>query len=259
MSPNDPAPNPFASTEAYYADYRPGYGERVFEYLEERFDLDGDSRVLDLGCGAGQVTVPLAARAGCVLGMDPNLRMLGEAAVRAERAGCEIEWLVGSDAELRGIEGPLDLVTMGRSFHWMAQEKTLERVHEITTSNGGVALLTNREWITRGTKEWQDAVYALASEYVDMPKRTGPIEFDDPWDELVAAFGFTDAETVTFESEREWDVDSVVGYVFSLSFCSPATFGSERDAFEAALRSRLDEFDEPFVQDAVVTVIAGRK
>lgn len=259
MSPNDPTPDPFASTEAYYADYRPGYGERTFEFLADRFDLDSDSRVLDLGCGAGQVTVPLAARAGRVFGMDPNRTMLEEAVARAERARHEIEWVVGSDAELRGIEGPFDLVTMGRSFHWMDQERTLERVHEITYPHGGVALLTNREWITRGTKEWQDAVYALAAEYVDLPERTGPIEFDDPWDELVAEFGFADVETVTFESEREWDVDSVVGYLFSLSFCSPAVLGSDREAFEAALRSRLDEIDEPFVQDAVVTVVAGRQ
>ena len=132
MSPNDPTPDPFASTEAYYADYRPGYGERTFEFLEDRFDLDGDSRVLDLGCGAGQVTVPLAARAGRVFGMDPNRAMLAEAVARAERARREIEWVVGSDAELAGIEGPFDLVTMGRSFHWMNQERTLERVHEIT-------------------------------------------------------------------------------------------------------------------------------
>jgi SAM-dependent methyltransferase len=260
VPPNDSA-TPFASAEAYYADHRPGYGEPAIEYLRGRFDLDDGSRVLDLGCGAGQVAVPVAAHAGSVLGMDPNPAMLREAEARAERAGREnLDWVVGSDAELAGIEGPFDLVTMGRSFHWMDQARTLERVHELTSPGGGVALLTNREWITRGTKEWQDAVYVLVGEYLaDLPERTGPIEYDDPWDELVTAFGFTAVETATFEFERAWDVDSVVGYVFSLSFCSPATVGNEKEAFEADLRARLDRFDEPFVQDAVVTVIAGEK
>lgn len=91
------------------------------------------------------------------------------------------------------------------------------------------------------------------------PNEPAPIEYDDPWDELVTEFGFAVVETATFGFERAWDVDSVVGYVFSLSFCSPATVGNEKEAFEAALRDRLDGFDEPFVQDAVVTVIAGRK
>ncbi|EMA39581.1 class I SAM-dependent methyltransferase [Halococcus hamelinensis] len=175
MPPNDSA-TPFASAETYYADYRPGYGEPAIEYLQGRFDLDGSSRVLDLGCGAGQVAVPVAAHAGSVLGMDPNPEMLREAEARAERAGREnLDWVVGSDAELAGVEGPFDLVTMGRSFHWMDQARTLERVHELTSPGGGVALLTNREWITRGTKEWQDAVYALVGEYLaDLPERTGP-------------------------------------------------------------------------------------
>lgn len=260
VSPND-STTPFASTEAYYADHRPGYGESAVEYLRHRFDLDDGSRVLDLGCGPGQVAVPVAAHAGSVLGMDPNPAMLREADARARRAGREnLDWVVGSDAELTGVEGPFDLVTMGRSFHWMDQARTLERVHELTDSGGGVALLTNREWITRGTKDWQDAVYAHVGEYIeDPPDRTGPIEYDDPWDELVAAFGFTGVETATFEFEHTWDVDSVVGYLFSLSFCSPATVGDEKGAFKATLRARLDAFDEPLVQDAAVTVITGKR
>lgn len=58
---------------------------------------------------------------------------------------------------------------------------------------------------------------------------------------------------------REWSVDAVVGYVFSLSCCSPATFGEERAAFEVALRERLVELGGgPFTQETVVEIISGR-
>jgi hypothetical protein len=103
-------------------------------------------------------------------------------------------------------------------------------------------------------------VYAIADEYLDdLPDRTGPVEHDDPWDEKVAAFGFDDVEVATFETDREWDVDGIVGYVFSLSFCSPDTFGDEREAFENDLRARLSEMEgEPFVQRVETKIIAGR-
>ncbi|WP_228842376.1 class I SAM-dependent methyltransferase [Halococcus agarilyticus] len=260
MSETDPSP--FASTEAYYAAYRPGYGDDVIEYLCERFDLDEAARVLDLGCGAGQITVPIAAHAGEVVGMDPNEAMVREAEKRAAAAGREnVEWIVGSDADLRPELGPFRLTTMGRSFHWMDQEKTLDSLYATTEPGGGVALLGDEEWVTRGTEAWQDDVYALADEYLDdLPERTGPIEYDDPWDELLAAHGFTDVETAVFESEREWTIDGVVGYVFSLSYCSPETFGEEREAFERDLRSRLRERDEEvFTEDVTRTTIAGRK
>lgn len=254
--------NPFTSTEAYYADYRPGYGDDVIEYVSDRFALDDTARVLDLGCGAGQITVPLAAHAGEVVGMDPNEGMLREARKRAAAAGREnIEWAVGSDADLGDELGTFGLTTMGRSFHWMDQERTLDHLYRMTEPGGGVALLGDEEWFTRGTKAWQDDVYALADGYVDdLPERTGPIEYDDPWDELIAEFGFTDVETVTFESEREWTVDDIVGYVFSLSYCSPETVGDDGDAFESDLRARLNDRDAAvFDQDVVRTVIAGRK
>ncbi len=254
--------NPFTSTEEYYASHRPEYGDAATEYLRGRFELDESSRVLDLGCGAGQIAVPLAAHAGKIIGMDPNEEMLREARKRSEAAGREnIEWIVGSDSDLSNELGTFHLTTMGRSFHWMAQEQTLEWLYSMTEPGGGVALLNDAEWFTRGTKEWQDEVYALADEYIeDLPERTGPIEYDDPWDELLAEFGFTDVEVTTFESERQWQVDDVVGYIFSLSYCSPDTFGTHIEKFESDLRALLNEREEEtFVQDAEVTVISGKK
>ncbi|EJN60308.1 class I SAM-dependent methyltransferase [Halogranum rubrum] len=258
--------NPFESTEAYYAEYRPRYGDDPLDYLVTRFDLDESARVLDLGCGAGHLALPLAAAAGEVVGMDPNEEMLRHARRLADDEGREnLSFLVGSDADLAEFTddlAPLRLTTMGRSFHWMDQSQTLDTLRELTEPGGGVALLTDREWLTKGTDAWQEAVYELAAEYLDdIPARVDPttIEYDDPWDELLADHGFVDVETRTFPVEREWDADGIVGYVFSLSFCSPATFGEERESFETALRAQLADVDsETFVQHTVVEVITGR-
>lgn len=49
----------FEGTAWHYARYRPGYPEVFFDDLIRRFGLDGTGRLLDLGCGTGQLTVPL--------------------------------------------------------------------------------------------------------------------------------------------------------------------------------------------------------
>ena len=263
MAPDDP----FASAESHYAEHRPRYGDRPLDHLVERFGLGESSRALDLGCGAGQIAVPLAARVGRVVGLDPSDAMLAGAREQAERAGVEnVEWIRGSDADLRGPLGdglgPFDLTTIGRAFHWMDREPTLDRIRGLTAPGGGVAILGDTEWLTKGERAWQDEVYAVAASYLDdLPERIGPRTepYDNPYDELLADHGFADVETATFERTREWAVDGVVGYVFSLSFCSPATFGDEKAAFEADLRERLDELGGPFEQDDEVRVIAGRK
>jgi len=254
---------PFARTEAYYAAYRPGYGDGAHEHLTDRFALDGEARVFDLGCGAGQVAVPLAARVGEVVGMDPNEAMLQEGRKQAAAAGREnVRWRVGSDADLDAVSGPFRVAIMGRSFHWMAQERTLDGLRELLEPGGGVAILTDAEWLTRGERDWQEAVYAVAAEYVeDLPERTGPVsEHDDPWDELLADRGFVDVETWTDRFERAWTVEAVVGYLFSLSFCSPAVLGEDSEAFETAVRERLTDLNrERFVQDARVQVLSGKR
>ncbi|NEU58351.1 class I SAM-dependent methyltransferase [Halorussus sp. MSC15.2] len=267
---DDDSTSRFDGTEEYYAEYRPDYGERVVRYLEDRFELDESASVLDLGCGTGQLAIPLAARVGEVVGMDPNEEMLREARRKAREAGVEnVEWVVGSDADLReGLWsdlGTVRLTTMGRSFHWMQQGATLDCVHRMTEPGGGVATVADTEWLTRGVEDWEAAAYDVADEYLDdLPERTGPVEeYDDPWDELLEARGFADVEVRTLRVEREWTIDEAVGYVFSLSFCSPERFGDEKDAFEADLRERLRERrderdDRTFSQTAEIDVTSGR-
>lgn len=263
--PADAPATRFDSTEAHYAAHRPGYGERAVRYLADRFDLGAETRVLDLGCGTGQLAVPLAAHAGSVVGVDPNGTMLEYAREHADSEGREnVEWLLGSDADLPGLAadvGTVRLATMGRSFHWMDQGATLDHLHGLTDDDGGVAVVSDGEWLVRGTRDWQDAVYGTVTDYLDdVPDRTGPVSHDDdPWDELVADHGFDDVETRVFEFRREWRADDVVGYVFSLSYCAPSAFGDDADAFAADVRERLAAYDDPLVEDVAVQVITGRK
>ncbi|WP_248517759.1 class I SAM-dependent methyltransferase [Salinarchaeum laminariae] len=259
--------DPFAGTAAAYAHSRPGYGHEAIGHVADRFDLDAHTRLLDLGCGAGQLAVPLAARAGSVVAMDPNEAMCRATRERASRAGrSNVEIVLGSDADLRGgmIDDltPLDLTTMGRSLHWMDERATLECLREHTRSAGGVAIVDDVEWLTAGDEPWMAAVYDVVAEYVaTLPERYDPdaVEYDDPWDELLTECGFQDVETVAFTVEREWPIEQIVEYVLSLSFASSDRFGDDLDSATNAIDRRLRTLgDEPFEQHARVSVLSGR-
>ncbi len=86
----------FKGTAWYYARYRPGYPGPFFDHLAARFGLDGTGRLLDLGCGTGQLALPLAGRFEGVVGMDPEPEMLAEAAARARAARVDnVSWAEG--------------------------------------------------------------------------------------------------------------------------------------------------------------------
>lgn len=257
---------PFAGTETYYAAHRPDYAPAAVEYLVDRFEVDEESVVLDLGCGAGQLAIPLAEHAGTVVGMDPNPRMLDEARRRAESRGTgNVELLEGSDADLRAGLGseytPFRLVSMGRSFHWMDQRPTLDYLRGVIGTGGGVAIVTGEEPLTRCDAAWTAAVYDVVDDFLpDIPEReTGDVEYEDPWDEMLDERGYVDVETRYFDQVVEWSVDRIIGYVYSLSFAPRASFGDDAGVFEDTVRERLDDFTaSEFRQETMTEVISCR-
>ncbi len=108
-----------------YRRYRHGYPESVIDILAGAFDLGPDDVVVDLGCGTGQLTVPLAGRVRAVAGVDPEPDMLREAARAARDAGlANISWMLGTDAGLPALgrllgDGTVAAVTIGQALHWM--------------------------------------------------------------------------------------------------------------------------------------------
>jgi ubiquinone/menaquinone biosynthesis C-methylase UbiE len=48
----------------------------VIDMLAETFGLNAQDMVVDIGCGTGQLTLPIAHRVRAVFGMDPEPDML---------------------------------------------------------------------------------------------------------------------------------------------------------------------------------------
>jgi ubiquinone/menaquinone biosynthesis C-methylase UbiE len=78
----------------FYHQYRRGYPQAVIDALMSAFALTSDDVVIDLGCGTGQLTLPIASRVRAVAGVDPEPDMLARARRAAAdqgsgtRAGC---------------------------------------------------------------------------------------------------------------------------------------------------------------------------
>jgi tRNA/tmRNA/rRNA uracil-C5-methylase (TrmA/RlmC/RlmD family) len=61
---------------AFYAQYRQGYPPDFVDMLTQALQLGLDDVAADIGCGTGQLTIPLAGRVRAVVGMDPEPAML---------------------------------------------------------------------------------------------------------------------------------------------------------------------------------------
>ena len=243
---NTPSPDLFAGTAAYYARFRPGYPDEFLAQVVEHFGLDGTGRLLDLGCGTGQLTLPLAAHVAQAVGLDPDPAMLREASAAAARAGItNVRWLIGSDRDLDQLGdeiGALRLVTMGRSFHWMEHDATLRSLDRLVDADGGIVIVSDDERVWHGHSDWHAAIRQTIHRWLGPQRRAGSGSYEvqhAPFDETLAASPFSRVGHYSMTVSRSPSIDEIVGYLYSTSFCSPAVLGNRLADFEADLRLTL--------------------
>jgi SAM-dependent methyltransferase len=77
------------------------------DFIERALALEAGSSILDLGCGFGRHSIPLALRGYRVTGTDLSTPLLKAAETIGERLGAGVEWIKRDLRELSGL-GPYD-------------------------------------------------------------------------------------------------------------------------------------------------------
>jgi ubiquinone/menaquinone biosynthesis C-methylase UbiE len=255
IAPRDPTR--FTSAIPHYVSGRPPYSPRLVTKLAREAGLGRQSRVLDLGCGPGSLTLLLAPHCGTTIGIDIDASMIAAARTASAAAGIDIDWRVGNSFELDQALSPLDLVTIARAFHWMDRDATLKRLDELISPRGAVALI-NTELMAVGGLNWHASFEELRREHG---------RFDEfyhwrkshAWEEHVSVLmrsPFSEVERISGYERRTISLDDVVARALSFSANTPSTLGADgHAAYETAMRKRMLQISpEGYFPEIVETV-----
>ncbi|MGK9164667.1 methyltransferase domain-containing protein [Inquilinus limosus] len=250
-------PRRFRSAATHYLQGRPPYAAGLFPRIARVCGIGRDHRVMDLGCGPGQIAIALAPLASEVVGIDPEPEMLAAAAEAAARAGVRVTWRQGSSYDLGPELGRFRLVTMGRSFHWMDRVETLRRLDAMIDPGGAVVLIHDdhpnvpdnrwsqpyRELLDRYSEDDADRQLRKSP---DWPNHTAVL-LDSPFGRL---------EEVAVIERRRIPADTLVHRTLSMSSTAPERIGDRVGALIAEIEGLAAEHAADGMLTEVVTSTA---
>lgn len=147
--------------ESYLRAYRPILGgadtARQVEFIVRTLRLEPGMRVLDLCCGQGRHSVPLARRGLRVTGQDLSEHLLGEAKKAAEAAGAQVELVRSDMRDIRWTSEFDAAVNLFTAFGYFEEDRenirVLEGVARALRPGGRFLIdLLNPAWLHRN---WQ--------------------------------------------------------------------------------------------------------
>ncbi len=134
---------------------RPAYPDALLDDLFELSGLGPRPRILEVGAGTGQATLPLAARGASVLAVElgPSLA----AVLRRGAAGLPIDVVTGAFEDCVLPDEQFDAVAAFTAWHWLTPDVRLLRAHTALRPGGSLVTVTTTH-VRGGTVQFFDDV-----------------------------------------------------------------------------------------------------
>ena len=243
----------FRAAAPHYLAGRAAYAARLIHVVARLTDLRASDRVLDLGCGPGQLAAAFAPLVSEVIAIDPEPEMLRIAETRFGPIG-NIRFIHGSSFDLPTGLGPLRLVTMGRSFHWMDRVRTIELLDRMIEPGGAIALFGS-ETVDAPENGWMKEYQALVRRYGETDA-THVRHRSGAWvrhEAILLDSLFSTLEQVAVIERHQVTIEHMVDRAFSRSSTAPDRLGGAAPRLARDIQALLG----PIAHDGVLTEVVA--
>lgn len=187
---------------------RPGYPAAAVEFLRQTFNISSATTVVDLAAGTGKFTRRLADLGCQIIAIEPVEGMRQ----KFQTLLPNIPILEGTAESIPLDAASVDIITVAQAFHWFQGETALTEIHRVLKPGGYLGILWN---VRDESADWVAQISEIITPYEgDAPRyRTGDWRTAFEQTDL-----FTPLETQTFSYVHQYDLDTAIDRVASISF-----------------------------------------
>jgi len=225
----------FDQDASLYEKARPGYPNALFEDIIEFSKIPDDGRILEIGCGTAQATLPFALRGYSIHCIELGAN-LAEVAKQKLSNYPKAQVSVGNFEDYPLEENSFDLAISGTAFHWINPDIGYRKVAKVLRPAGTLALFWNKPVQTKVSAEMVQSIQTVYERVVpEMAKSfhglAHPDDIPTPVKvEIDRSLMFGDVTVFKYRWEAEY---SAKAYVELLS-----TY-SDHIALEKGIRTKL--------------------
>ena len=245
----------FQTAAAHYLAGRPPYPEALIERVVQLIGLTRQDRLLDLGCGPGQLARAFAPHVGEAVAMDPEPEML--ALARQMAAGVpNMQVVQGRSDALGAGDGRFKAVLIGRAFHWMDRDQTLRTLDGLIEPGGAVVLIGETPLKipeNRRMDEFRQLDRAWSAEDLSHPIH---LARERPHTSVLLASPFSRLEEIRIIFRNPLTLQSLTDRLLSLSSTSRARLGDRVDGMLAELAGKFAEWEAEGPMEEVLAATA---
>lgn len=196
----------FSSQSEYYAQYRSGYTEEIYQHILKH--VQNRNIAWDCGTGNGQVAYQLAGYFKKVYATDISSRQISLAKEKDN-----IEFII-SDAENTPLpDNSINLITVAQALHWFDLTEFYKEVRRVSAPGGvitawGYGLFRSDKKINN---MMDDFYFNTIGPYWEPERKY----IDEHYSNII--FPFNEIDCPDFSTELQWTLSHLEGYLNSWS------------------------------------------
>ncbi|SDS49110.1 class I SAM-dependent methyltransferase [Microlunatus soli] len=235
----------FDTAAAGYQSARPAYPSALYQDLLDLTGLRRPARLLEIGCGPGKATGPLAGQGFQITALEPGPRLAEEA--RHNLVGLDVEVEASSFEDWQPTGDRFDLIYAATSWHWVDPEVKWAKAASLLAPGGHLAVFGAGHAFPEGFDPFFTEIqqtYDEIGEGVDgVWPPPPPDQLPDPSSDYEASGYFTVDAVRRYVWAQQYDADSYIALLNTFSghiAMPPASRERLFDAVRAILGRRPD-------------------